>query len=475
MKMPFITKVGVVLASAMTASLVTNAYAQEVTVSQPFKGSVLASDLEFPWEITMGPDGWLWVTERVGKRVTRVNPESGEKAVAVIIDDVLVGPQHEGLLGLALHPSLLGDDNSNNFVYVAYTYDANPAEGDDQVERYIKVVRFTYVSETATLSDPVELIAGLPAGNDHNSGRLKVGPDEKLYFTIGDQGHNQFGNFRKPILSQELPNADQVRTKDWTNYSGKILRLNLDGSIPEDNPEIKGVRSHVFAYGFRNGQGIVFSDEGKLYQSEQGPKADDEINLIQAGGNYGWPRVAGYKDNMSYVYGAWGEAPESEALEFSDFTFPPSVPQYKETEWNDPDFVEPLKTFYTVPNSYNFQDPVCGEMYFICWPTIAPSSIDYYPVDGAIPGWGNSLIVTSLKNGALYRMRLTGDGSSVQGDVQVYFDTVNRYRDTAFSPDFKTIYVATDGGGLTRNDATNGVAQEMANPGAILQFSYIDE
>ena len=83
-------------------------------------------------------------------------------------------------------------------------------------------------------------------------------------------------------------------------------------------------------------------------------------------------------------------------------------------------------------------------MAYLCWPTIAPSSVAYYPANGPIPGWGNSLLVTSLKNGALYRVPLNADGKTAQGDVAKYFHTPNRYRSALVSPDGKTIYVATD-------------------------------
>ena len=84
-----------------------------------------------------------------------------------------------------------------------------------------------------------------------------------------------------------------------------MLRLNLDGSIPSDNPMIGGVRSHIYSYGHRNPQGLVFAPDGKLYESEHGPNTDDEVNLIRAGGNYGWPHVAGYRDDQSYAYANW--------------------------------------------------------------------------------------------------------------------------------------------------------------------------
>jgi hypothetical protein len=148
---------------------------------------------------------------------------------------------------------------------------------------------------------------------------------------------------------------------------------------------------------------------------------------------------------------------------------PASVPRQEELAWTVP-FVEPLKTLFTVHNGYDFEDETCGDLFFICRPSIAPSSVEYYPMDGAIPGWGGSLLATALKNGALYRFKLSGDGSGIR-DTDQAFDTVNRYRDLALAPDSRTVYIATDSSGFTR-DAEGGATDELANPGSIIQFSY---
>src|SRR5690606_10548112 len=116
--------------------------------------------------------------------------------------------------------------------------------------------------------------------------------------------------------------------QDWSAYVGKVLRLDLDGGIPDDNPEIGGVRSHAFTYGHRNPQGLAFGPDGTLDSAEQGPKTDDEINILEAGKNYGWPHVAGYQDDMAYVYANWSEGPED--AEYSDFVIPESVPTQAE-------------------------------------------------------------------------------------------------------------------------------------------------
>ena len=161
------------------------------------------------------------------------------------------------------------------------------------------------------------------------------GLDQKLYLTIGDQGYNQLSLYCTPIRSQELPTTDDVRARNFQRYEGKVLRIGLDGSIPADNPMLDGVRSHVYSYGHRNAQGLIQAPDGKLYASEHGPSMDDELNLIQAGKNYGWPYVAGYQDDRVYVYANWSRSAPApcSTLKFNDIVAPPSVPQQKESAW----------------------------------------------------------------------------------------------------------------------------------------------
>lgn len=447
----------------------------------PFEMKVLTQGLQGPWELTWGPDGFLWVTERVGGRITRIDPATGEKKVAIKIGESFAPGGQDGLLGMALHPELL-KGTGNDYVYTAYTY-KDEARGPDETVKdpqsayrflYAKIIRLTYDPATGTLDDPLVLIDGLPASNDHNSGRMKIGPDGKLYYTIGDGGNDQLGNWCIPIQAQRLPTADEVVAKNWFAYQGKSLRLNLDGSVPDDNPEITGVRSHIFTYGHRNMQGISFAPDGTLYASEQGPKTDDELNILVPGGNYGWPHVAGFRDNKAYQHARWHDAtnPPCEQLSFSDIEIDPAVPVADETSWTEP-MQDPLATMFTVPSDWDFTDPVCRGIDFICWPTVAPSSIEaYMPEAGqGIPGWENSLIVTTLKRGSLYRVPLSDDGHSLRGPIERYFQSENRFRDVAVSPDQKTIFVATDTGGLAEA-IKGGTTTTMQNPGAILMFTY---
>lgn len=445
--------------------------------TKQFRQTEVITGLAGPYEVTWGPDNMLWVTERTGKRITRVNPATGEKKVAVTIDEVSAPGGQDGLMGLAL-------DLGNNFVYTGYTYTDKtlpPHETRAATSPYrflyTKIVRFTYNKATETLSNPVTLIAAMPAGNDHQAGRMKIGPDRKLYYTIGDQGNDQLGNYCVPIESQRLPTQAELQAKNYVSYVGKSLRLNLDGSIPDDNPQIAGVRSHVFTYGHRNPQGIDFGPDGTLYESEHGPKTDDEINILKAGTNYGWPHVAGLKDNKAYEYARWAESSPTPCaqLKFSDLAIAPTVPREPESAFTQP-FNEPIATMFTVPSDYRFSDPVCKGIDYICWPTVGVSSIEYYgaPRNGGIPGWEKALLVPTLKRGSLYVVALSPDGQKVQGRFSRYFQSDNRYRDTAVSPDGKTIYVATDPSGLAEATA-GGTTRAMTNKGSILAFTYVGE
>jgi PQQ-dependent dehydrogenase (s-GDH family) len=447
-----------------------------------FQKTVVVSGLEGPWEISWGPDGMIWTTERTGKRVTRVNPATGERRVAITLDEVSAPGGQDGLLGMALHPELL-KGTGNDYVYVAYTY-VDRAKGPDlrvpepnNPFRYLygKVVRLRYDSASQKLSSPTDIISGLPAGNDHNAMRLKFGPDAKLYLSLGDQGNNQLGNYCLPILSQRLPTADEVRKRDYSAYEGKVIRVNLDGSVPTDNPKLDGVVSHVFTYGHRNPQGLDFGPDGTFYESEHGPKTDDEVNILKAGGNYGWPNVAGMKDNKAYEYARWAEAktPCSQ-IRFSDLEIHPSVPREPESAFTKP-LVEPLATMFTVPTGFNFEDPACQGVNYICWPTVGVSGVEHYASKGTgIPGWDKVLLITTLKRGSLYVLPLSADGSKPAGRFQRYFQSENRYRDTAVSPDRRTIYIATDPGGLAES-ARGGVTTVMEDKGAILAFTYVGE
>ena len=263
--------------------------------------------LAHPFEILYGPDDHLYVTERVG-RVLRVNTTTGMRTV--ILDHrgstyvtisrngagTATGIGQDGMMGMALHPNF-GLGTGQDFIYLAYTYAAGQ----------LRLSRFSYSAiPTPQLSSETVLLQGIPANNDHSSGRLIFGADGRLYYTCGDRGANQFGNRCQEIQSQQLPTAGQVSAANYSRYAGKTLRISPDGSIPADNPLFAGVRSHIFSIGHRNAQGLVTQKTptdglsyptplpgGRIFNSEHGPRTDDEINVLQAGGNYGWPQFEG--------------------------------------------------------------------------------------------------------------------------------------------------------------------------------------
>jgi glucose/arabinose dehydrogenase len=187
------------------------------------------------------------------------------------------------------------------------------------------------------------------------------------------------------------------------------------------------------------------------------------VNLIQAGRNYGWPNVAGYRDDKAYVYANWSAStsPPCRSLPTEDLV-QPSVPTQTETAWNNPNFTPPLRTFFTVATS----DQVKG----IGSATMAPGGIEVYTNERGIPGWRNSLLALSLIRGVVYRLPLAPDGRTISGPTVELFPTANRYRDIALNPDGRTIYLATDPEGPSRGPT--GTQRSLANPGSILEFTY---
>lgn len=223
----------------------------------PYTIEVFATNLVIPWELVFLPDGRIFVTERPGRVRVIENGELRPEPVAVISDVAHSG--EGGLLGMALDP----DFANNHWVYLYYTYASGGALQN-------KVVRYTEADNQ--LHDPQVIIEGIPGATIHNGGRIKFGPDGKLYVTTGDAAI--------PELAQDL-----------TSVAGKILRLNPDGSIPSDNP-FPG--SPIYSFGHRNPQGLAWEPgTNEIYATEHGPVAHDEVNLIKPGANYGWPIMAG--------------------------------------------------------------------------------------------------------------------------------------------------------------------------------------
>jgi PQQ-dependent dehydrogenase (s-GDH family) len=253
-----------------------------------------------------------------------------------------------------------------------------------------------------------------------------------------------------------------VEARDWSTYQGKVLRIELDGSIPSDNPVLNGVRSHVYSYGHRNPQGMVFLPDGRLYASEHGEGTDDEVNWIRAGRNYGWPFIAGFRDDQSYAYANWSASAPTPCTSLTfERRAPASVPRTRESDAALLNFTPPERTFFTVPDSFDLA--VVGNA------SVAPGGVDVYTSD-AIPGWRDSLLMATMISGVVLRVPLS-EGSAAAPSI-AYFKERNRYRDVAIAPDGRRIYVVTDPRGRTVGES-GSLTAELEDPDAILEFTYV--
>ncbi|MBD2872476.1 PQQ-dependent sugar dehydrogenase [Paenibacillus arenilitoris] len=216
---------------------------------------IVADQLKMPWSIEKSGNV-LYVTEMEGT-ILKIEDGAAERQV-VELEHELMTTGRGGLLGLELAP----DFTDSNLAYAYYSYESNNGQ-------FYRIVRLRL--EGNSWKEEQILLDDIPSGMYHHGGRVKIGPDGKLYATVGD------------IYVAEI-------AQDLNLLGGKILRMNPDGSIPDDNPFPD---SYIFSYGHRNPQGIAWSTDGSLYESEHGNNANDEINLIEAGQNYGWPIIEG--------------------------------------------------------------------------------------------------------------------------------------------------------------------------------------
>ncbi|MCV7154331.1 PQQ-dependent sugar dehydrogenase [Mycolicibacterium pyrenivorans] len=236
--------------SVFAAALLLAACAgQPQSPAQPAAGTAqdIATGLEVPWGIAFLPDGSALIAERDNATIQRLSEPGVVSTVGEVAD---VAPRGEGgLLGLA---------TAGSAVYAYIT------TGTDN-----RVVTMQF--DGTALGTQAPLFTGIPAGTIHDGGRIAFGPDGKLYVATGETG--------SPQLAQ-----------DRSSLGGKILRINPDGSVPPDNPD---PASPVFSLGHRNVQGLAWDSAGRLWASEYGANTWDELNLIEPGGNYGWPTVEG--------------------------------------------------------------------------------------------------------------------------------------------------------------------------------------
>ncbi|MYL54729.1 quinoprotein glucose dehydrogenase [Pontibacillus yanchengensis] len=254
------------------------------TINQTNEQQVLATNLKVPWDIVKFEDDFF-ISERGGDLV-KVEGEGNKTPMQLQLQEDIVEVGEGGLLGFIVAP----DFTSTKGAYLYHTY----VDGGKRLNRVIKVKL-----ENDTWVEQKVLLDQIPGERIHNGGRLEIGPDEKLYVSTGDA-------------------ANKSSAQDLNSLSGKILRMNLDGTIPGDNPF---ENSYVYSYGHRNPQGMTWSEDGTMYAAEHGSTAHDEINIIEAGKNYGWPVIQGDEQK---------EGMETPLFHSGDDTWAPSALAYRD-------------------------------------------------------------------------------------------------------------------------------------------------
>jgi len=232
--------------------------------------AVIASGLDAPWSILRLPDGSTLISERDTTRVRELLPD-GSLRDAGSVSGAQPGGEG-GLLGLAYLAGSAGSEAAAGWAGWVYAYFTTSADN--------RIMRMPLLGQAGghTLGDPEPVLDGIPRAGNHNGGRLGFGPDGLLYASVGDAGNS-------------------ANAQDPNSLSGKILRMTPTGGVPVDNP----FGSLVYSLGHRNPQGLAWDSRGRLWASEFGQNTWDELNLIRAGGNYGWPNVEGQAGNPEYI------------------------------------------------------------------------------------------------------------------------------------------------------------------------------
>ncbi|MFZ5497420.1 MAG: PQQ-dependent sugar dehydrogenase [Verrucomicrobiota bacterium] len=313
--------------------------------------TTVADGLDAPFDLAWGPDDHLWCTQLDGT-LWRLDPATGDKTEVLRLPDVFYRKSH-GLLSLAFHPWFA----TAPYVYLHYVYRI-PTRNLEEIVRS-RIVRCRW--DGLKLGAPEVIFDAIPGRPLHNGSRMAFGPDGKLYLTTGDTG-------------------DARASLDPAALTGKVLRLNPDGTIPADNPR---PGSPVWTLGHRNAQGLVFAANGRLYASEHGPNNDDEVNLLSAGRNYGWPVIEGFIDKPGEVEAARGQ-----------------------------DYTEPLRAWT---------------------PTVAAAGLAYYD-HPAIPEWRHTLLLANLKGRALRVLALDPAGERIEREHIFLQQRLGRLRDVCVSP-----------------------------------------
>jgi len=351
----------ILAASAMLASATAQTtWNLEQTVLTEYD---LVSGVNIPWELLWGPDDMLWCTTRHGD-VLHIDPVTGAYETVLTLD-VFGGSGEPGLLGMAMHP----DWNVTPQVFLVYTAGTTWSNANE---------RLSVFDWNGSSLVNEEVLHSVDAGGIHNGSRLLVLPDNTLLMSTGDTGDGG--------ASSQNDNSD----------NGKILRFNLDGSVPADNPD---PTSYVYSKGHRNSQGLCNGPNGLIYSSEHGQSNWDEFNVIEPGRNYGWPQV------------------EGECNTASEQTF---------CEAND--VAEPLKTWS---------------------PCVAVNGIAFYD-HPAIPEWQGSVLMAVLGglSGQYERLsvlHMSEDGLAVESEDQHFASFNQRVRDVAINPYTGSIYLAFNG------------------------------
>jgi glucose/arabinose dehydrogenase len=345
---------------------------------QAFKFEVVARGLETPWAIAFLPDGRMLLTERPGRlRIV----EKGR-----LLPEPVAGTprpwtvQDAGFLDVEVHPRYA----ENGWIYLSY---AAPGPGDTSMTAIVRgKLRDNRWLDEETLYKPAPEPFGPP--NIHYGSRFLFDGKGKLFYSIGDRG--------QPPAAQDLGSP-----------LGKVHRINDDGTVPSDNPLVgrAGALATVWTYGHRNPQGLSIDPvSGLLWESEHGPMGGDELNVLDAGHNYGWPVVShGLEPGITQTTRAGMEAPV--------------------VYWN---------------------------------PTIAPSGIHFYE-GSRYPSWRNDLFVTALGGTALRRLEVKGRHVTHQ---EVVFNRYGRVRDVVTGPQ-GLLYVALQLPGARVSDSTPGVVVRL--------------
>lgn len=348
----------------------------QITEAKPEKVLILDSLLH-PWSIAFLSESDVLITEKDGD-LLRVNLENKEKKLikgfpADLVDSIRVKDfrDNSGLFEVVLHPKF----ENNNFIYVSYA--AKSGQGTTT-----KVIRAKL--ENDSLSNVQTIFLADPYRFDlfHYGGGMTFGQDGKLYITIGERYYNESDQPEWPIA------------QDLTDKRGKIHRVNDDGSIPEDNPDFddEAIPS-IYALGIRAAQGISLNPEtGQIWFSEHGSVQGDELNMLEAGANYGWPiHTTGKYRNQDYT--------------------PPEVDGTK----------------FSAPKYYWLQ-------------TIAPTGLSFY--DGhEFPFWKGDLILSGLSRGSLWRIHI--ENNEIISLEELFVNDRVRSRKVATSPSGK-LYMLTD-------------------------------